>query len=48
VAAWVSNQAYLAGDVVSHNGNKWTANQWNYDEAAARESAGAWNNDSPC
>jgi chitinase len=40
----VSNQAYVAGDVVSYNGDKWTANQWNYDEAPG----GAWNNDGPC
>jgi chitinase len=46
-AAWVSNQAYVSGDVVSYGGNKWTANQWNYDEVPGGAS-GAWNNDGPC
>jgi chitinase len=46
-AAWVANQAYVAGDVVSYNGDKWTANQWNYDEVPGG-SSGAWNNDGPC
>ena len=31
-AAWVSNNAYSSGNVVSYNGDNWTANQWNYDE----------------
>jgi chitinase len=43
----VSNQAHVAGDVVSCNGDKWTASQWNYDEAPGGP-AGAWNNDGPC
>ena len=34
----------IAGDVVSYNGDKWTANQWNYDEAPGGP-AGAWNDD---
>jgi chitinase len=46
-AAWVSNQAYVSGDVVSYNGGKWTANQWNYGEMPGGPS-GAWNNDGPC
>jgi chitinase len=46
-AAWAANQAYVAGDVVSYNGDEWTANQWNYDEAPGGP-AGAWNNDGPC
>jgi chitinase len=46
-AAWVSSQAYVSGDVVSYNGDKWTANQWNYDEVPGGPS-GAWNNDGPC
>lgn len=46
-AAWASNQAYVSGDVVSYSGNKWTANQWNYDEVPGGASA-AWNNDGPC
>ena len=46
-AAWVNNTAYVAGDVVSYSGNKWTANQWNYDEVPGG-SSGAWNNDGPC
>jgi chitinase len=47
VAAWVSNTAYVSGDVVSYGGAKWTANQWNYDEVPGGAS-GAWNNDGPC
>jgi chitinase len=46
-APWVSNQAYTSGNVVSYNGNQWTANQWNYDEVPGGPS-GAWNNDGPC
>ena len=45
--AWVNNTAYTAGNVVSYNGNQWTANQWNYDEVPGG-SSGAWNNDGPC
>jgi chitinase len=45
--AWVSNKAYVSGDVVSYNGDKWTANQWNYNEVPGGP-AGAWNNDGPC
>ncbi len=45
--AWVNNTAYVAGDVVSYNGNQWTANQWNYNEVPGGPS-GAWNNDGPC
>jgi chitinase len=43
----VANQAYVSGNVVSYNGDKWTANQWNYDEVPGGPS-GAWNNDGPC
>jgi chitinase len=46
-AAWVNNQAYSSGDVVSYGGDQWTANQWNYDEVPGG-SSGAWNNDGPC
>jgi chitinase len=46
-AAWVNNQAYTSGDVVSYNGDQWTANQWNYDEVPGG-SSGAWNNDGAC
>jgi chitinase len=46
-AAWVSNMAYVSGNVVSYGGDKWTANQWNYDEVPGGAS-GAWNNDGPC
>ena len=46
-AAWVSTTAYVSGNVVSHNGGNWTANQWNYDEVPGGPS-GAWNNDGPC
>jgi chitinase len=46
-AAWVSNLAYVSGDVVSYNGDNWTASQWNYDEVPGG-AAGAWNNDGSC
>ena len=46
-AAWVSSMAYVSGNVVSYGGNKWTVNQWNYDEVPGGAS-GAWNNDGPC
>jgi chitinase len=46
-SAWVDNTAYVAGDVVSYNGDEWTANQWNYDEVPGGPS-GAWNSDGPC
>jgi chitinase len=46
-AAWVPNQAYVSGNVVSYAGHKWTANQWNYDEVPGGP-AGAWNDNGPC
>jgi chitinase len=46
-AAWVNDTAYVSGDVVSYNGDQWTASQWNYDETPGG-SSGAWNNDGPC
>jgi chitinase len=46
-AAWVSNQTYVSGDMVSYGGDTWTANQWNYDEVPGG-AAGAWNNDGSC
>src|SRR5215469_4001150 len=46
-AAWVNNNAYVAGNVVSYNGHQWTANQWNYDEVPGG-SSGAWNDDGTC
>ena len=46
-AAWVSNQSYVSGDMVSYGGDTWTANQWNYDEVPGGAS-GAWNNDGSC
>jgi chitinase len=46
-AAWSSSSAYSTGAVVSYNGHKWTANQWNYDEAPGGP-AGAWNDDGSC
>jgi chitinase len=46
-AAWVSNQSYGAGAVLSYNGHQWTANQWNYDEAPGG-SSGAWTDDGAC
>jgi chitinase len=44
---WVNNAAYVSGNVVSYNGDQWTANKWNYDEVPGGTS-GAWNNDGPC
>jgi chitinase len=46
-AAWVNNTAYVSGNVVSHGGHNWTANQWNYNEVPGGP-AGAWNDDGPC
>jgi chitinase len=46
-AAWVPDNAYVSGNVVSYGGDNWTANQWNYDEVPGGPS-GAWNNDGPC
>jgi chitinase len=46
-AAWVANQAYSSGNVVSYHGDNWTANQWNYDEVPGGPS-GAWNDNGPC
>jgi len=46
-AAWNNSTAYVSGDVVSYNGDNWTANQWNYDEAPGGAS-GAWNSDGSC
>jgi len=43
----VNDTAYVSGDVVSYNGDQWTASQWNYDEVPGGPS-GAWNNDGPC
>jgi chitinase len=46
-AAWSSSVAYVSGDVVAYNGDRWTANQWNYNEVPGGPS-GAWNNDGAC
>jgi chitinase len=46
-AAWSSSTAYTSGNVVSYNGDQWTANQWNYDEVPGGPS-GAWNSDGAC
>ncbi|HTU71904.1 MAG TPA: carbohydrate-binding protein [Trebonia sp.] len=46
-AAWSSSATYVSGDVVSYNGDQWTASQWNYDEVPGGPS-GAWNNDGAC
>jgi chitinase len=46
-AAWSSSATYVSGDVVSYNGDQWTANQWNYNEVPGGAS-GAWNNDGAC
>jgi chitinase len=46
-AAWSSSTAYTSGNVVSYNGDQWTANQWNYDEVPGGAS-GAWTSDGAC
>jgi chitinase len=46
-AAWSSTATYVSGNVVSYNGDQWTANQWNYNEVPGG-SSGAWNNDGAC
>ncbi|KAJ7230292.1 glycoside hydrolase family 18 protein [Mycena pura] len=47
VAAWVSNQAFPAGSVVTFGGSLWTANQWNFDEQPGG-AAGAWDKTATC
>jgi len=37
-------QANSHADVVSYDGDQWTANQWNYDEVPGG-SSGTWTND---
>ena len=46
-AAWSSTSTYVSGNVVSYNGSKWTANQWNYNEVPGGPS-GAWNSSRAC
>jgi chitinase len=46
-AAWSSGTAYTSGDVVSYDGDEWTAAQWNDDEVPGG-SSGAWTDDGPC
>ncbi|HEX6527609.1 MAG TPA: carbohydrate-binding protein, partial [Streptosporangiaceae bacterium] len=46
-APWSSSTTYVSGDVVSYDGDQWTANQWNYDEVPGG-SSGAWDNDGAC
>jgi chitinase len=46
-AAWSPSGTYVSRDVVSYNGDQWTANQWNHNEVPGG-AAGAWNNDGPC
>jgi chitinase len=46
-AAWSSSATYVSGDVVSYDGDQWTANQWNYNEVPGG-SSGAWTNDGAC
>jgi chitinase len=46
-AAWSSSATYTSGDVVSYDGDQWTANQWNDDEVPGG-SSGAWTSDGPC
>jgi chitinase len=45
--AWSSSATYTSGDVVSYNGDQWTASQWNENEVPGG-SSGAWNNNGPC
>jgi chitinase len=45
--AWSSSATYVSGDVVSYNGDQWTASQWNYDEVPGG-SSGAWTDDGAC
>ena len=45
--AWSASTAYTSGQEVSYNGDNWTANQWNEDEAPGG-SSGAWNKDGAC
>jgi chitinase len=45
--AWSSSATYVSGDVVSYDGDQWTANQWNYDEVPGG-SSGAWTSDGAC
>ncbi|MGD0700144.1 MAG: carbohydrate-binding protein [Trebonia sp.] len=46
-AAWSSSATYTSGDVVTYDGDQWTANQWNYDEVPGGAS-GAWTSDGAC
>jgi chitinase len=46
-AAWSASATYTSGDVVSYDGDQWTATQWNDDEVPGG-SSGAWTNDGPC
>ena len=46
-AAWSASSTYVSPDVVSYDGDQWTANQWNYDEVPGG-SSGAWTNDGSC
>jgi len=46
-AAWSATATYTSGDVVSYDGDQWTANQWNYDEVPGG-SSGAWTSDGAC
>ncbi|KAF7361442.1 Glycoside hydrolase [Mycena sanguinolenta] len=46
-SAWVASAAYPAGSVVTYNGELWTANQWNENEAPGG-SSGAWDVTATC
>jgi chitinase len=46
-AAWSASATYVSGDVVSYDGDQWTANQWNDDEVPGGPS-GAWTSDGAC
>ena len=41
------NQAYVAGDVVSYNGHKWTAKWWTEADVPGG-AAGVWVDNGPC
>ncbi|KAJ1303797.1 hypothetical protein OPQ81_008220 [Rhizoctonia solani] len=47
IPRWKRDTAYVAGDVVSFHGDKWTAIQWNYNEFPGGVS-GAWHDEGPC
>lgn len=47
IAAWRSDTAYTAGNVVTYNGHKWTAKWWSQAETPGG-SSGAWDDNGAC